>query len=59
MNGIFTGSILLLMFYQAKQAKLTEDASEPFNRTVADQEGLAEGTMMVDLRIRLPDGQVR
>jgi len=43
---------------KAKQAKLTEDASEPLNRTVADQEGLAEGTMMVDLRIRLPDGQL-
>ena len=47
------------MIYQAKQAKLTEEPPEPSNRTIADQQGDVGKSPMVDLRIRLPDGQVK
>ena len=45
--------------YQAKQAKLTEEPPEPSNRTIADQQGDVGESPMVELRIRLPDGQVQ
>lgn len=43
---------------KAKLAKLTEDAPEPTNTAIPDQQCNVGESSMVELRIRLPDGQV-
>ncbi|XP_078373827.1 uncharacterized protein LOC144657354 [Oculina patagonica] len=43
---------------KAKQAKLAEDAAEPSNKAITDQQCGDGESPMVDLRIRMPDGQV-
>lgn len=47
-----------IIFYQAKQAKLAEDAAEPSNKAITDQQCGDGESPMVELRIRMPDGQV-
>ena len=48
----------LIIYYQAKHAKLNENTDEASNKDLTDQQYVNSDSSMVELRIRIPDGQV-
>lgn len=51
-------AFLFTIHYQAKHAKIGDSAPEPLTRATADHRGDIGDSILVDLKIRLPDGQV-
>lgn len=48
----------LLIYYQAKHAKLTETTDEASNKDNTGQQSSNSDLPLVELRIRMPNGQV-
>lgn len=48
----------LIIFHQAKHAKLTENTDEASNKYITGQQCGNSELPVVELRIRIPDGQV-
>ena len=55
---MYVQSNTLLIYFQAKHAKLTENTDEASNKDKAGQESGNSDLSLVELRIRMPDGQV-